>query len=117
MRRGRGPPERRNIVPFSSLEGIVSRGHSILICLICTLSRAWELRQLRKLPSRGASMNRLQLFTAASFLLALSAAVAQQAPQTGSSTGPATSSSPVATPGNSSGTAMTPEDAQDDQSM
>ena len=78
------------------------------------------------------------LLTAVGFLLVLSAAVAQQdSPQTGSATGPATSSSPVAVPGNSSGTgavkadetetmgpesapddrSMIPEDADDDQSM
>jgi hypothetical protein len=80
------------------------------------------------------------LLTALGFLLVLGAAVAQQNPsQTGSATGPATSSSPVAVPGNASGAgtvqqdtnaaqttapesapddrAMAPEDGDDDQSM
>jgi hypothetical protein len=78
------------------------------------------------------------LLTAAGFLLVLGAAVAQQnPPQTGSATGPATSSSPVAVPGNASGAgtvqqdpnatqtpestaddpATLPADGDDDQSM
>jgi len=78
------------------------------------------------------------LLTAVGFLLVLGAAVAQQNPsQTGSATGPATSSSAVAVPGNASGAgtddsnatqttasenaaddrSMVPEDGDDDQSM